>query len=81
MTFNELIAKAAVGVVIEGHTYHSANHEFNNGAVLFCTHKYRSANSRGANRGKGTMLEFNYAGPTDKYSKRISKKKAAELLK
>lgn len=80
MTLAELIAKAATGTVIEGHTYRSANIELPNGAVLFCSHRYRSANSRGANRGKGTTLEFNYAGPGEKYSKRITKARAAALL-
>jgi hypothetical protein len=81
MTIAELIAKAQVGVVIEGHTYYSANHEFANGGVLFCSLQYRSANSRGANRGKGRAVVFNYAAPGEKYSKRISKEKAAELMK
>jgi hypothetical protein len=80
MTLTQLIEKAAIGVVIEGHTYHSANIEFDNGAVLFCSHKYRSANSRGSNRGKGTTLEFNYAAPGEKFSKRINKEKAKKLL-
>lgn len=81
MTLTDLIAKAAIGVQIEGHTYHSANIEFGNGAVLFCSHRYRSANSRGPNRGKGTTIEFNYAAPGEKYSKRVTRDRAEQILK
>jgi len=77
MTYQELLAKAAAGVTIEGDTYYSysANVEFPNGAVLFCSYRYRA--------GKGRTLEFNYAAPGEKYfkAKRITKARAMELLK
>lgn len=49
--------------------------------TLFCSLSYRSANSRGANRGKGHTTQFNFKSHDDQYSKTISRARALEILR
>lgn len=81
MTLAQLIEKATAGQIFEGHLIQSANVVLQDGSTLYCSLQYRSANSRGARRGKGQSIQFNYRPPADKYSHRITKEKALELIK
>lgn len=76
---SQLIAKAAEGVVVDGHLILSANMPVK-GGTLYCSHRYRGANSRGARRGKGLTVRFCFKADGEQYSKDISKAKAIELI-
>ena len=51
-----------------------------NGGTLFCSHRKRASNSRGARRGQHYAVEFNYRAPGEQYSKRCSREDAATLI-
>jgi hypothetical protein len=64
----------------------NANENFNTASVeldwgtLYCSVRKRASNSRGPKRGQHYVVEFNFRASDKKYSKKISKAKALELL-
>lgn len=79
-SLSKLIKRAHEGAVVEGQHIQSASMVLVPG-TLYCSLQYRSANSRGANRGKGRTTRFNFKSHDEQYSKAISRARALEILK
>lgn len=77
---SNLIARAHEGRTVEGQHIQAAELVLESG-VLYCSLQYRGSNSRGANRGRGRNVCFNYRTHDQQYSKRVSKARAIEILK
>lgn len=80
INLSNLIKRATEGRIVEGHHIQVAETVLESG-LLICSLRYRSANSRGANRGKGRNVRFAYKTHDQQYAKDISKARALEILK
>lgn len=74
-----LIERARIGRTVEGQHIQVAETVLVSG-VLICYLRYRSSNSRGANRGRGRDVRFNFKTHDEQYAKGISKARALEIL-
>lgn len=77
---SNLIKRAREGRVVEGQRIQVAEMVLESG-LLICSLRYRSSNSRGANRGRGFNVRFGYKTHDQQYAKDVSKARALEILK
>lgn len=77
---SNLIERARIGQTVEGQHIQTAVMVLEPG-LLICSLRYRSSNSRGANRGRGLNTRFGFKPHDQQYAKDISKERALEILK
>jgi len=75
-----LIERAQIGRTVEGQHIQVAETVLMSG-VLICYLRYRSSNSRGARRGRGHDVRFNFKAHGEQYAKSVTKARALEILK
>lgn len=73
-SLSKLIKRAQEGVLVEGQHIQTASMVLEPGTI-FCSLRYRSANSRGANN-----TEFRFRSHDEPYSTKISRARALEIL-
>jgi hypothetical protein len=78
--FIEMEAQAYKDRAQSGDSWGTSRRSLPNGGTLIYSIKGRASNSRGARRGGHDAGTFHYVAPDEKYSKQVSKERAAQLL-